>query len=56
MTPDQLTVALYRLVARIDDDPWLASERLRQHAHLLREELKAIHPNADEDYLPKDKP
>lgn len=32
----QLTVAMYRLAARLDDDPWI-DIRLRQHGHLLQE-------------------
>lgn len=53
MTPDQLTEMLYRFVARIDDDPWIQDKRLKEHAHLLREEIRAAHPNADDAFLPK---
>lgn len=47
----QLTEALYRLVARIDDDPFINDNRLKEHAYLLRQEIKAVHPDAD-NWLP----
>ena len=54
MNNDQLTEALYRFVARIDDDPWMLDTRFKEHAHLLREEIKKVHPAID-DTLPKEK-
>ena len=50
MTTEQLTRALYLFVARLDDDDHLRlyDPRLQEHAHLLRQEIKEIHPKADE--------
>lgn len=46
MESDFVVRTMYRFVARLDDDP-LIERRVREHAHLLRQELKAVYPNAD---------
>lgn len=45
MNMQQLTEALYRFVARIDDDVGGIPFRLQEHAHLLRKEIEAVHPD-----------
>lgn len=51
MNMQQLTEAIYRLVARLDDDPWI-DHRIKEHAHLLRQEIKAVHPDIDQSLPP----
>lgn len=52
MTADQCTKMLYRLVSRIANDPYIQDVHVRTHAHAIQLEIRAIHPNADVEFLP----
>ena len=43
---EQLVEKVYLLIARLDDDP-LIPGRVREHAHLLRQEMLILSPDLD---------